>query len=166
MANKKLNQKTISKISTKFNERTTLTVTDRFSDVYTIEINKYFKKTDVQKLIVDYLSFKEELPNIVSDLELIKDTAFIFPALLVKYFTNVPLSDNLMELISGTETLIDIEVFDHIVGALPQEEVERVNTLIKTMTDNIPLMNQLMGNDNIDESSNEKQSINTEVEER
>ena len=156
MANKKLNQKTISKISTKFNERTTLTVTDRFSDVYTIEINKYFKKTDVQKLIVDYLSFKEELPNIVSDLELIKDTAFIFPALLVKYFTNVPLSDNLMELISGTETLMNIEVFDHIVGSLPQEEVERVNTLIKTMTDNIPLMNQLMGNENTGEDQEDK----------
>jgi len=165
MANKKLNQQTISKVSTKFNERISLTVTDRFSDSYTIEINKYFKKTEIQKMIVDYFSFKEELKTIVFDLELVRNTAFLFPALLVKYFSNVPLSDDIVELISGTETLMDIEVFDHIVGALPQEEVERVNSMIKTMTDNIPLMNKMLGNENINEISNEEQYIGTEVEE-
>ena len=148
MANKKLNQQNISKVSTKFNERISLTVTDRFSDSYIIEINKYFKKTEIQKMIVDYFSFKEELETIVTDLELVRNTTFLFPSLLVKYFSNVPLSDNLVELISGAETLIDIEVFDHIVGALPQEEVERVNSMIKTMTDNIPLMNKMLGNEN------------------
>jgi len=165
MTIKKLNQQNISKISTKFNERVSLTVTDRFSDYYTIEINKYFKKTEIQKMIVDYFALKEELQAIVTDLELVRNTAFLFPALLVKYFSNVPLSDDIVELISGTETLMDIEVFDHIVGALPQEEVERVNSMIKTMTDNIPLMNKMLGNDNIDENSNEEQSINTEAEE-
>ena len=165
MSIKKLNQQNISKVSTKFNERISLTVTDRFSDSYTIEINKYFKKTEIQKMIVDYFSFKEELKTIVTDLELVRNTAFLFPALLVKYFSNVPLSDDIVELISGTETLMDIEVFDHIVGALPQEEVERVNSMIKTMTDNIPLMNKMLGNDNIDESSNEERPVNTEVKE-
>jgi len=163
MASKKLNQQTISKVSTKFNERISLTVTDRFSECYTIEINKYFKKTEIQKMIVDYFSFKEELKTIVFDLELVRNTAFLFPALLVKYFSNVPLSNDIVELISGTETLMDIEVFDHIVGALPQEEVERVNSMIKTMTDNIPLMNKMLGNEN--ESSNEEQLIDTEAKE-
>lgn len=165
MSIKKLNQQNISKISTKFNERISLTVTDRFSDSYTIEINKYFKKTEIQKMIVDYFSFKEELATIVQDLELVRNTAFLFPALLVKYFSNVPLSDNLIELISGTETLIDIEIFDYIVGALPQQEVERVNSMIKTMTENIPLMNKMLSIDNENAGFNEEQSTNVEVEE-
>ena len=156
MANKKLTSSTLSKSSTKFNERIAIQVADRFSEIYTVEINKYFKTTEVQKLIVDYLASKEELPNFVSDLELIKDTTYLYYALLVKYFTSVPLSEDLMELISGVETLIDLEVFDKIVGALPQEEVERVNVLIKKMTDNLPLANKLLGLENTEENQENK----------
>lgn len=145
---KKLTSSTLSKSSNKFSERLTIQVTDRFSETYTVDINKYFKTSEVQKLIVDYISFKEELPNLVSELELIKDTTYLYYALLVKYFTNIPLSDDLLELISGVETLIDLEVFDRIVGALPKEEIERVNVLIKKMTDNLPLANQLLGIEN------------------
>jgi len=155
MMTKKLTTSTLSKSSTKFNERLTIQVSDRFSETYTVEINKYFKTTDVQKLIVDYLAFKEELPNLVSDLELIKDTTFLFPALLVKYFTSIPLSDDILELISGVETLVDLEVLDQVVGALPKEEVERVNVLIKKMTDNLPLANQLLGLENQEEQAKE-----------
>jgi len=153
---KKLNTSTLSKSSTKFNERLTIQVTDRFSETYTVEINKYFKTTDVQKMIVDYLAFKEELPNLVSDLELIKDATFLFPALLVKYFTSIPLSDEILELISGVETLVDLEVLDQVVGALPKEEVERVNALIKKMTDNLPLANQLLGLENQEEQGSQE----------
>jgi len=156
MANKKLTSSTLSKSSTKFNEGIVIQVADRFSEIYTVEINKYFKTTEVQKLIVDYLASKEELPNFVSDLELIKDTTYLYYALLVKYFTSVPLSEDLMELISGVETLIDLEVFDKIVGALPQEEVERVNVLIKKMTDNLPLANKLLGLENTEENQENK----------
>ena len=49
------------------------------------------------------------------------------------------------------ETLINIEVFDKIIGALPKEEVERVNILINKMKDNLPLANQLLGLDNKEE---------------
>jgi hypothetical protein len=145
---KKLTTPSLSKATSKFNERIAIQVTDRFGETYSVEINKYFKTSEVQKLIVDYLSFKEELPNLVSDLELVKDNTYLYYALLVKYFTNVPLSDDLLELISGVETLIDIEVFDHIVGAFPKEEIERVNELIKKMKDNLPLANQLLGIEN------------------
>jgi len=158
MANKKLTTSIMSKSLAKFNERISLTVTDRFSDSYNIEINKYFKTSEVQKLIVDYLSFKEELPNLVNELELIKDTTYLYYALLVKYFTNVPFSDNLVELISGVETLIDLEIFDHIIGALPKEEIERVNDLIKKMTDNLPLANKLLGIEN-DKTTEEVQEL-------
>jgi len=151
MANKKLTSSTLSKSSTKFNEKVSIQVSDRFSDVYTVEINKYFKTTEIQKLIVDYISFKKELPSLVSNLELIKDTTYLFYALLIKYFTNVPLSEDITELISGVETLINIEVFDKIIGALPKEEVERVNILINKMKDNLPLANQLLGLDNKEE---------------
>lgn len=161
---KKLTSSTLSKSSNKFGERLTIQVTDRFSESYSVDINKYFKTSEVQKLIVDYISFKEELPNLVSELELIKDTTYLYYALLVKYFTNVPLSDSLMELISGTETLIDLEVFDHIVGALPKEEIERVNVLIKKMTDNLPLANQLLGIENNKETATEEEELQTTQE--
>lgn len=141
---KKLNNQNINKSNTKFNEKLTIQVKDRFGEIYDVEIYKHFKKMDVQKLVVEYSIHKEELPSIVSDLELIKNSTFLFPALLVKFFTNVPIPDDLVELISTIEVLVNLEVLDQIIGALPQEEIERVNELIKKMTDNLDLTEKLL----------------------
>jgi len=144
---KKLNIQAINKNANKFNEKISQQIEDRFGNTYTLEVSKFFKKTDIQKLIVDYVAFKEQLNEISTQVKTIEQSFFLFPILLVKYFTNVPIPDDVEEMLVVAETLINLDLLDKIIGVLPQEEIKRVNELIKKMSDNLPLITDMLKED-------------------
>lgn len=137
----------INKNANKFNEKISQQIEDRFGNTYTLEVSKFFKKTDIQKLIVDYVAFKEQLNEISTQVKTIEQSFFLFPILLVKYFTNVPIPDDVEEMLVVAETLINLDLLDKIIGVLPQEEIKRVNELIKKMSDNLPLITDMLKED-------------------
>ena len=50
---KKLNEVSLNKGFSKFNEKITERETDRFGEEYEVEFSKYLKKTDTQKIMID-----------------------------------------------------------------------------------------------------------------
>ena len=111
---------------------------------YEIIVNKYFKKTDASKLLGDYITITEQLIESGADIDITSNDIFLFQVLLIKYMTNVPLPEDGLELIAYIQELINAEVLNEIFLALPQEEVEKVQTWINDSFKNMPQVLELM----------------------
>ena len=141
MASKKLTISAIKKDNSKFNEKMTVPIKD---GKYEIIVNKYFKKTDASKLLGDYITITEQLIESGADIDITSNDIFLFQVLLIKYMTNVPLPEDGLELIAYIQELINAEVLNEIFLALPQEEVEKVQTWINDSFKNMPQVLELM----------------------
>lgn len=132
MASKKLTLSAVHKENTKFNEKIVVSIKD---GKYEVAVNKNFKKSEIPKLVGDFMTITTQLKeNGLEDM----DTKFLFPILLIKHYTNVPLPEDSLELIAYINELINIEVLDDIILALPREEVEKANKWFAEMVDNMP----------------------------
>ena len=121
MANvKKLNEVSLNKGFNKFNEKVTERVTDRFNEEYEVEVSKYLKKTDTQKIMIDYMNIIEELED-MENIDNLKDS-IILPMLMIKYFTNIPIQDEGEKLLIMAHKLIELELFNSILDLLPEKE--------------------------------------------
>ena len=141
MASKKLTLSAIKKDNAKFNEKMTVQIKD---GKYEIIVNKYFKKTDASKLLGDYITITEQLIESGADVDITSNDIFLFQILLIKYMTNIPLPEDGLELIAYIQELINAEVLNEIFLALPQEEVEKVQTWINDSFKNMPQVLELM----------------------
>jgi len=141
MASKKLTLSAIKKDNAKFNEKMTVQIKD---GKYEIIVNQYFKKTDASKLLGDYITITEQLIESGADVDITSNDIFLFQVLLIKYMTNVPLPEDGLELVAYIQELINAEVLNEIFLALPQDEVEKVQTWINDSFKNMPQVLELM----------------------
>ena len=141
MASKKLTISAIKKDNSKFNEKMTVQIKD---GKYEIIVNKYFKKTDASKLLGDYITITEQLIESGASIDITSNDIFLFHILLIKYMTNVPLPEDGLELVAYIQELINAEVLNEIILALPKEEVEKVEAWINDSFKNIPQVLELM----------------------
>lgn len=94
---------------------------------YLVEYDVHFKKSKQHALLDDLVKFFSEAGERVE----ILDMATPYTALLtLKYFTNIDVSDDISEALLLLETLIDLEILDKILNALPEEEVSKLYKLI------------------------------------
>ena len=121
MAIKKINEASLNKGFNKFNEKITERVTDIFGEEYELEISKHFKKSDTQKIMIDYLEIEEEFKEI-KDIESLKDT-IIIPMLMIKQFTNISIPDEGERLLSMANKLVELELLNKILDILPEDEL-------------------------------------------
>lgn len=128
MAIKKISEGSLNKTLNKFNEKISKKVTDRFGEVYEVEVNKYLRKSDAQKILVDFLRVMEELKE-VEYVESLKD--IIIPMLMMKYFTNIPIPESGEELLMLSDKLIELELFSEIVNLFPEDELMKISELLE-----------------------------------
>jgi hypothetical protein len=146
MTTKKLTLSAVHKESAKLNEKITKTITDRSGNEYKVIINKYFKKTDISKLIGDFVTITEQLKENGSNIEDYSDNIYLFHLLIIKYMTNIPLPSNALELIAYAQELINIDILANIINSLPQEEVDKASGWINESLKNLPeIMSKMVG---------------------
>ena len=132
---KKINEASLNKGFNKFNEKTLEKVTDRFGEIYEIEIVKYLKKTDTQKIIVDYMAIVDELKD-VTGIDNLKDS-IIIPMLMIKYFTNITIPDEGDKLLVMADKLIELELFDAIMSLLPEKEILKMTDVADQFNESV-----------------------------
>ena len=139
MANvKKLNEVSLNKGFNKFNEKVTERVTDRFGEEYEIEFSKYLKKTDTQKIMIDYMNIIEELED-MENIDNLKDS-IILPMLMIKYFTNIPVQDEGEKLLIMADKLIELELFGKIMDLLPEDELLKMTDVAEQFSKSVEKM--------------------------
>jgi|GEM_PF-6802361 len=122
---KKLTLSNINKEYTKFNEKSEVSLMD---GKYTIEVNKHMKKTDIQKMLIDYDSMVEQLQK-DNNIESLKGT-IIIPTLLIKYLTNIDIPEEADKLLMMAEQLINLDLFSEIMASLPEDEIVKMTLVI------------------------------------
>ena len=153
MANvKKLNEVSLNKGFSKFNEKITERVTDRFGEEYEVEFSKYLKKTDTQKIMIDYMNIIEELEG-MENIDNLKDS-IILPMLMIKYFTNIPIQDEGEKLLIMADKLIELELFNSILNLLPENELLNMGNIAEQFKKSVEFM--------VAEKEKEKESSNNE----
>lgn len=139
---KKLNLSNINKEHSKFNEKFVAHILD---GQYDVEIHRYFKTTEIQKLLIDYQTLLEQLRKQHIDIDTIQTMTYLFPTLIIKYFTNVDIPLQLDKMLLVVEKLIDIGAYEEILKNLPQEEFDKVNKMLNQVLDNQSKIGDLMG---------------------
>jgi len=142
---KKINASNLNKGYSKFNEKTTEHITDRFGEEYNVEITKFFKKTDIVELLKDFSTVKIQLKDKVEDESLLTDFTYIYPILLIKYFTNIIVPEKAEDMVQLSTQLINLEIMDKLMNILPQDEVSRVSSYMKQAVENLPKTLDILG---------------------
>lgn len=138
MTIKKLNEASLSKGYNKFNEKNSEKVTDRFGEIYEIEVLKYMKKTDTQKIMIDYFAIMEGIKGL-ENTDNLRDS-IIIPMLLIKYFTNISIPDESERLLSMADKLIELELFAQIMDLLPENELIKMTETTEQFKNSINQM--------------------------
>lgn len=94
---------------------------------YALTHDVKFRKTKMHKVLDDMVVFFNEGGKRIELL----DMATPYTALLIlKHFTSLEVSDSVDDSLELLEVLLDLEVLDKILNALPEEEVQRVYELL------------------------------------
>ncbi|OXS56860.1 hypothetical protein B1A99_18535 [Cohnella sp. CIP 111063] len=103
-----------------------------------IEIYQRFRKTSIQKLVLDYLdilnAMKEGGRKLGSGA-----MVFVYYMLLLKHFTTLGsiIPEDLGQMIGVGEKLLDLGVMEQILNEFPQQELDKLNAAIQEVNRNM-----------------------------
>lgn len=124
-------------------------------DTYKIMVDEHFRKTKIFKLMDDIVEFYNEASKFAdaSMLELVTPYSTL---LIIKHFTDIEISDEIDEALAMLDVMIDLEILDKIVNAMPEEEVEKVYEMLTNMMNNM--------RKNLQEAEKEAEKIEGQIE--
>ena len=99
---------------------------------YEILIDEKFRPTKIHRMILEFLEKMEYARENNINLNLVD----YYPLLLMKYFTNIPIPDELEKQIVVYEYLIDNGFFEEIIKSFPKEEIKKTVEHVRNFADN------------------------------
>ncbi|MBZ4664652.1 MAG: yomO [Caloramator sp.] len=99
---------------------------------YEILIDEKFRPTKIHRMILEFLEKMEYARENNINLNLLD----YYPLLLMKYFTNIPIPDELEKQIVVYEYLIDNGFFEEIIKSFPKEEIKKTVEHVRNFADN------------------------------
>ncbi len=104
---------------------------------FTIDINRKFRLTQIQKLIIDLQEAIETMRNEEIDMEDIANMMLIYQMLIIKYFSNLPIKHldlskklDIAKIIAVAKQLLDSGIFAEIIDSFDLAELEKVSKMI------------------------------------
>jgi hypothetical protein len=99
---------------------------------YEILIDEKFRPTKIHRMILEFLEKMEYARENNINLNLVD----YYPLLLIKYFTNIPIPDELEKQIVVYEYLIDNGFFEEIIKSFSKEEIKKTVEHVRNFADN------------------------------
>jgi hypothetical protein len=122
---KKLTLSNISKLNSELNERKVI----RVCGDYEVQIDIKFRRTKIQKVILDYFTILQDLKKRenINDETIVHTTSLLY-ALIIRYFSDIPLPDidDVEKLIQVSNSLLDLGIMEELFGenGFPKDQVE------------------------------------------
>lgn len=132
----------INKQHKAFNEQEKVTLTT--GDF--VLIQKKFKLTSIQRLIVDMTEILEEMHKKGVTSDVFRDLTFIIPMLILRHFTNLNnIPNNIDGIVKVCEKLIDLGLLEEIMNSFDKEELKKVNEAIVRINSNSEIIGEMIG---------------------
>lgn len=149
---KKLTQGELKKQVKKLNavEKFYVSIDD---EMFEITYDSVFRKTKQQKVIEDLVEFFDA-GRFNTDLFEVATTYTTL--LIIKHFTSLDIPDDIDEALTFMNLLIDLEIFDKTLNALPEDEVEKIYELLTSVINNMKA--------NIEEAEKEAEALSDKIE--
>lgn len=119
---KKLNLGTLKSEDNKFYTEKKITVNG-----HDILIQEHFRPSTIQRMFMELVEKIEYMKESGIKLSFIPSYIYI---LLIKYFTNIEVPEEFEKQVQMLDLLIDNNYLEPVINAIPQEEIDKINTFI------------------------------------
>jgi hypothetical protein len=152
MANKKLTFSNLKSLSSKKFTQKKIIV-----DGYEVTIDEQFRPSKIKQLVLELL----QKSNYMREQNIEFNLADYVVILIIKYFSDVDISDDLQKQLQAYEALIDLEYLEPILNAFDENEIKKFNESLLKYKDN---MNKLL-DEMVTETENDESEEIVQVDE-
>lgn len=125
---KKLNLSEIKKMDKKLDKKKVIEILG-----YTVEMDKTFRSTSITDLITEFMT---GLVKIDEEKKNVNKMIYLY-SLILKYFTDIDIPEELDEQIEMTKLMIDNNIFQPIINEVEEEELKKIIDSIKLLNENL-----------------------------
>lgn len=119
---KRINLGTLKSEDNKFYTEKKITVNG-----HDILIQEHFRPSAIQRMFMELVEKIEYMKESGIKLSFIPSYIYI---LLIKYFTNIEVPEEFKKQVQMLDLLIDNNYLEPVINAIPQEEIDKINTFI------------------------------------